>query len=421
MPRVRPILILAVLLAPLTAQQDGPVKSPRPVDDGEKTISADDLKGHIDFLASDEMKGRDAGSEEGKRAADYIRAHMEEHGLKPAGADKTWFHGFSALGRVCRNVCGVLPGKHSRLKREYVVIGAHYDHVGVGMRGSRTPNRRGEIHNGADDNASGTSALLELVEAFAKKPPKRSVLFLAFDAEEKGLLGSRAWCAKPTRPLGRIAAMLNLDMVGRSKDGYLFVGGINTGRGFESLLRKENKPFGFNLELHGGGKAPSDNASFYAKDIPVLFFFTAEHNEYHTPDDDIDLVNTRDQALITRLIYRLGRTLADGKRPRFQKDDRNAMPAASERGQDYVRSLLGVDVGPYDEQRKGLPVTRVRPDGLAATAHLKEGDVLLSLDGYKAESRQAVQSVLALKKRGDSIALRIKRKSRTLKTKLRVK
>lgn len=420
MPRALTLIVLAVLLLPLAAQE-GPVKSPRPVDDGEKTISADDLKKHLEFLASDEMKGRDAGSEEGKRAAEYIREHMEKYGLKPAGVDKTWFHGFAIPRRVCRNVCGVLTGRDSRLKREYIVIGAHYDHVGLGMRGSRTPNRGGEIHNGADDNASGSSALLELMEAFSKKPPKRSILFIAFDAEEKGLLGSKAWCKKPTRPLGRIAAMINLDMVGRSKDGYLFIGGLNTGKGFEPLIRKENKPFGFELELHGGGRAPSDNASFYAKGIPVLFFFTAEHGQYHTPDDDIELVNTRDQALITRLAYRVGRKLADGRRPRFQKDDRNAMPASSQRGEDFLRTMLGIDVGAYDAKAKGMPVTRVRRGSLAESARLKEGDVLLTLDGYKAESRQAVQSVLALKRKGDFVALRIKRKSRTLKTKLQLK
>jgi len=417
-------LVVAALLAllPLGAQeQQSPLSAPKPLDAGEETINAEDLTAHLEYLSSDEMKGRDAGSEEARRAAAYIAAHMEKHGLKPAGKDKEWEHGFAALGRVCRNVCGLLPGTDARLRKEYLVIGAHYDHVGLGMSGSRTPGRRGEIHNGADDNASGTSALLELIEAFSKKPTKRSILFLAFDAEEKGLLGSKAWTKKPTRSLGRIAAMINLDMVGRSKDGYLFIGGVNTGRGFEKMIRAANEPFGFNLELHGGGNAPSDNASFYRKKIPVLFFFTAEHGQYHTPDDDLPLLNTADQALITRLAYRVGRKIGDGKRPRFQKDDRNAMPASSQRGRDYVRRMLGVDLGSFDEDAGGLPVTRVHEGGLAAKARIKEADVLLSLDGYKAQSREAIQSVLALKSRGDSIDLRIKRKGRTLKTKLSVR
>ncbi|MAG55560.1 MAG: hypothetical protein CMJ83_04640 [Planctomycetes bacterium] len=418
----RCLLLLLALSTCLTAQQNGQVPELRPSDDGEKLITAKDLLGHITFLASDEMKGRNAGSPEAKKAAAYIVKRMEELGIKPAGQDKGYLHGFSALGRVCRNVCGILPGTDSRLKKEYLVLGAHYDHVGLGMRGSRTPRRAGEIHNGADDNASGTSSLLELMEAFAKKRTKRSILFLFFSAEEKGLLGSKAWCKRPTRRLGRIAAMLNMDMVGRSSKDYLFVGGVNTGSGFEQLVRKENEPFKFNLELHGGGRAPSDNASFYNEGIPVLFFFTAEHNEYHTPDDDTPLINTSGHELITRLAYRTAKHLGNAKkRPRFHKDDRNAMPLASQRGVDYVRRLLGVRLGAYDDETKGMALTSVDRGGLAGKARLKEGDIILTLDGYKAESKEAVQSVLAVKQKGDKIKLRFLRGERKLKTTLTVR
>jgi len=417
----RTACFILLLAASLASQDQRPTDdAPRPIDDGEKSILAKDLHKHISFLASDEMKGRDAGSPEAEKAARYIRERMEELGVKPAGNDKGYEHKFSIPGRICRNVCGLVTGTSSTLKKEYVVLGAHFDHVGMGMRGSR--GRSGEIHNGADDNASGTSSLLELMEAFAKKPAKRSILFLFFSAEEKGLLGSKAWCQRPTRPLGRIAAMLNMDMVGRSKDNYLFIGGINTGLGFEKLIRKENDPFGFNLELHGGGKAPSDNASFYAKDVPVLFFFTAEHDEYHTQDDDVVLINTTDQARITRLAYRVARKVADSsKRPKFKKDDRNAMPAASERGIDHVRRTLGVRLGPYDEKTKGMPIASVLTRGLAARARLKEGDIILTLDDHEAKSKEAVQSVFAIKRKGQRIRLKLRRGSRALKTTLVVK
>jgi hypothetical protein len=213
--------------------------------------------------------------------------------------------------------------------------------------------------------------------------------------------------------------MLNMDMVGRSKDNYLFVGGLNTGSGFVDLIRKLNETSAFDLELHGGGRAPSDNHSFYEADIPVMFFFTAEHAEYHTPDDDVARLNTADQERITRMIYRVTRSLADdSRRPRFAKDDRSAMPATSERGKDLVRSILGATLGPFDAQSMGMPVDDVSDSTVGAKAGLRTGDVILGLDEFDAVSRNAVQSVLALKHKGERVKVRIRRGKRTLSTTL---
>jgi aminopeptidase YwaD len=412
---------LLLLLAAALPAQPSPTPQAPPLpevsDAGEALVDAEGLASRVAWLAADERKGRMTGSPEAQEVAASIARHFQEVGLKPAGTAGTWEHGFAAPGRVGQNVAGLLPGADPALKNQIVVIGAHFDHVGIGAFGSRTPNRRGEVHNGADDNASGTAALLELAEALAKCPPKRSILFLAFSGEEMGLLGSAAWVKKPTLPLNRVVAMVNLDMIGRSRDGYLFVGGLNTAEGWKTLVPEVAAPFGFDLELNGGGRGPSDHQSFYDAGIPVLFCFTAEHADYHTPDDDAEKINVEALTGIARLAYRLVHRLGNGPRPRFQKDDRQAMPDSSERRLDQARTLLGVQVQDAQGQA-GARIQDVARGKAGFKAGLLVDDVLSAVDGTAVRSARELQRALALVRPGTAAQIEVQRGKRTLKLKI---
>jgi len=292
----------------------------------EDLIRAQDLRAHVYFLASEELEGREAGTDYARVASRYLRETLASYGVKPAGVEGTYYQSFEMGGiEKMRNVVGVVEGTDPKLKEEYLVIGAHYDHLGWGSREGLSGGRK--IHNGADDNASGTASVLELAEVFARFPTKRSIIFLFFTAEEKGLWGSAYYCENPSRPLEKTVAMLNLDMVGRSKDHYLFVGGVGTGAGFKDLVLEQAQETSLWLELKPGGAVPSDNVKFFEEDIPVLFFFTNIHEDYHGPGDDWWKLNYPDQELITRTIYRIARVLGnEPERRKFHEDTGKAVP-----------------------------------------------------------------------------------------------
>ncbi len=407
------------LFAQGTSTSETPAKSAPDIaalDDGEKQIDVTTLTERVTWLAADERKGRMTGSEEADATATYISEHFQKCGLKPSGTGSGWLHKFPVPGRVGTNVCGLLPGTDPALKAQIMVIGAHYDHVGIGAFGSRTPARKGEIHNGADDNASGTGGMLELVEAFTKAPPKRSILFLAFSGEEMGLIGSREWVKKPTVPLERVVAMMNLDMIGRSRDRYVFVGGLNTAETWLDRFREVAKPFEMDLELNGGGRGPSDHASFYDAGIPALFFFTAEHGEYHTPDDDTERLNLAGETEILRVAYRMAKSIANGPKPKFKKDDRDAMPDSSERRVDQGQFLLGIRVEP-NSQGTGVVASQVGKGKAGYKAGLLEKDVITKIDATSVGSPRAFQLALAVVRPGSNIVIEIQRGGKTLKLK----
>jgi Zn-dependent M28 family amino/carboxypeptidase len=393
--RIQAALLLAAwALGGEAIAQESRSRYAEPVDAGEASINAEDILKHLEFLASDEMKGRRTGSDEEKLAGEYIVKHFQTCGLKPAGEEKGYKQKFRAVAFTGTNIIGVLPGSSQVKAGEYVAVGAHYDHVGLGNFGSRT-NSSGQIHNGADDNASGTSALLELVEAFSKKPTKRSLLFLAFSGEEMGLIGSHAWCEKPTRPLARIAAMVNLDMVGRCTNDWLYVGGVGTSKSFPDLIRKQAEKFPFRIEMGPGGTGPSDFESFYKKDIPVLFFFTGLHEQYHSPADKVALINTADEAGVAKLAYRVIQKLADDdKRPQFVKDDRKAMPEKELTEPERQRPRIGITIG--EAAPNGAPITAVEAKSPAEESGIKEGDVLVSLNGLKPKHDPDLLSIVGL-------------------------
>ncbi|MGH9767381.1 MAG: M20/M25/M40 family metallo-hydrolase, partial [Blastocatellia bacterium] len=284
------------------------------------------------------------------------------------------------------NVVGMLEGSDPKLKREFIVIGAHYDHLGHGGESSLAPNSS-EVHHGADDNASGVAGLLELARIFnaEKKQVRRSLLFIAFSAEESGLIGSNYYVNHPVTPLADTVAMLNLDMIGRLRDGKLTVGGVGASPEFRKLIESLNQSGtpapGFKLQLNEDGFGPSDHSSFYAKQIPVLFFFTGAHEDYHKPSDTADKINYEGQARVVSFTANIVRAL----------DRNDARPAyALARSQSSGRAggfrvYLGTAPN-YAESSDGMLLDGVRDDSPAAKAGLKAGDKIVKMAGREIKS-----------------------------------
>ena len=200
---------------------------------------------------------------------------------------------------------------------EYVIVGAHYDHLGRGNFDSLAPSQIGQIHPGADDNASGTAGVLELARLLAPQRGqlKRSILFMDFAGEELGLLGSAEWVKNPTRPLSKAVAMLNMDMIGRIKDDKVYIGGVGTGSTLKAILEQAQKETPFKIEYSAGGYSSSDHTSFVAKKIPVLFFFSGLHSDYHKPSDTWDKINAPSAARLLDLVENVAVQLANANDP----------------------------------------------------------------------------------------------------------
>ena len=311
------------------------------------------------------------------------------------------------------NVIGLLEGSDPKLKNEYLVVGGHHDHVGYG----RDRRKRGDaefIHNGADDNASGTSAVLELAQAFSsvKAKPKRSILFMTFNAEERGLIGSRHYVNNPLVPRTNTIARINLDMVGRGAQG-LDVGGVGTSPGFLGMVKDVAKNFDFKMTTNPGGKAPSDNTSFYNKNMPVLFFYTGKHDDYHKPTDVWQKIDQPEIEQITRMAYLVADKLANAaERPKFTKSDGNPV----RRGR--PRLLLGIVIDP-EYRGEGVKTTEVDPRFPAGKAGFKPDDILLTLDGKPVRSVADIGRFLARKKKGDKATAELKRDGKAITKELK--
>ena len=275
------------------------------------------------------------------------------------------------------NVIGVIEGNDPKLKHEYIVIGAHYDHLGRGGHDGSVARNPNDIHYGADDNASGTAGLLEVARILTaqQRQLRRSIVLMAFSAEESGLIGSKAWTSNPLLPLADNVAMLNMDMIGRLKDNKLSLGGVGTSPEFRKLVENLNQ--GFTLQLSEDGFGPSDHSSFYAKQIPVLFFFTGTHEDYHKPSDTADKLNYDGQAKVVGLVIELALALdRNDARPTYVLA-RSSQPTGRSTG---FRVYLGT-VPNYADSNNGLLLDAVREDSPAAKAGLKAGDTIVKLGG----------------------------------------
>jgi aminopeptidase YwaD len=309
------------------------------------------------------------------------------------------------------NVIGVLEGSDPVLKNENIIIGAHYDHLGRGGEGSGSlAPRSGEIHHGADDNASGTAGLIELARVFSAQRPKlkRTLIFIAFGGEEMGLLGSNYYVNHPLVPLSNTVAMINMDMIGRMKDRKLVIGGVGTAKEWREIISQANSaeamkvsanststpvkgvpivvsangrpimtvdPNGrFELTLNEDGFGPSDHSSFYGKQIPVLFFFTGTHNDYHKPSDTFEKINYNDEARILSLVARIVRDVNGAeKRLTYATTKSDATPRTG-----GFKVFLGT-IPNYAEGNHGLLIDGVREDSPAAKAGIKAGDRIVKI------------------------------------------
>ncbi len=311
------------------------------------------------------------------------------------------------------NVLGYLPGKTD----EYVILGAHYDHLGYGHYDSLAPAQVGQIHPGADDNASGTAGLVELARILAplKGQLPRGILFASFAGEELGLLGSAEWVKEPTRPLGKAVAMLNMDMIGRIKDEKVYIGGVGTGSSFEAVLTHAEKGSPFHVENSAGGYASSDHTSFVAKKIPVLFFFSGLHSDYHRPSDTWDKINAPAAAKLVDIIANVTLQLDESSaRPAFVSVVEHDNPHAGV-------SSSGGGYGPYfgsipdfGESEKGVRFSDVQPNSPAAKAGLKGGDVLVKFGDKKILNLYDFTDALRSSKIGDVVQVTVMRGGREL-------
>ncbi|TKC57718.1 M20/M25/M40 family metallo-hydrolase [Pedobacter hiemivivus] len=281
----------------------------------QSDITENEIAAHISFLASKKMAGRFPGTRENKKTVDYLIKSFRRAGIKPFGS--SYIQEFSAKIRVkkgltdtpfvkTQNVIGFIEGNDSALKEEYIVLGAHYDHLGMGGPSSKKPDTVG-VHLGADDNASGTAALLEIAEKLQanKKDLKRSVLLIAFGAEEQGLLGSKYFVEHPVIPLSAIKLMVNMDMVGRmNSEKNLYMGGAASFNGGMELMKSLGPQIGIKPIVIAYDVGGSDHVSFFKKNISVLGFHTGGHPQYHTPEDDFAHINVPGEKLVCDYIYK---------------------------------------------------------------------------------------------------------------------
>ena len=320
-----------------------------------------------------------------------------------------------------KNVLAYLPGKTS----EYIVLGAHYDHLGYGHYDSLAPSQIGQIHPGADDNGSGTAGLLELARLLAplKGQLQRGILFSSFAGEELGLLGSAEWVKDPTHPLSDDVAMLNMDMIGRIRDEKVYVGGVGTGSTFESILTGVEKNSKFHFESSPGGYASSDHTSYVAKKIPVLFFFSGLHADYHKPSDTWDKINAPDAARLLDLVAQVALQLDNAPtRPTFVTVTANDDPHSG-----VTTGGGGGGYGPYfgsipdfGQTENGVRFSDVSPGSPAAKAGLKGGDVLVRFGDKPIMNLYDFTDALRRSKVGDVVEVTVMRDNKPLKASVKL-
>ena len=368
----------------------------------------------LQYLAHDAREGRGIGTAGLDSAAAYLAAAFARIGLTPAGTDG-FFQPFTVdssapaaahvpglAGARAKNVVGLLPGS-GRLEDQTVVIGAHYDHLGRGGFGAMdAPESTGVVHNGADDNASGTVALLEIARRLRAEPAgsQRAVLFVAFSGEELGLLGSTYYVKHPVRPLASTYAMLNLDMVGRLGDRKLAVFGIETAKEFSALLDSVTAGEQMPVAGTGDGYGSSDHEAFYTQNIPVLHFFSGMHGDYHRSSDDWQKIDLAGLVRIAEVTATLARRLATRAAPLTYVKVEARRPVT---GGGYG-AYLGT-VPDMTESPGGVLLSGVRSGSPAEEAGLKAGDIVIQLGDHAIKDLYDLTDALNAYRPGDTVAL----------------
>lgn len=381
-------------------------------------ITSSDVQQHISYLASDEMKGRETGTPEETVAANYIADRFRSYGLDAAGDGATYFQEFTVNmsvfdnphasdsdttgeKRLSKNVVALLQGTGD--SEELIIIGAHYDHLGMGAFGSLSSGDP-KIHNGADDNASGTAGLLELAEYFANDRPETDLLFLAFSGEEMGLLGSQHFVENPTVSLDSALAMINMDMIGRMNKDRLMIFGVATTDRWEQLLRQANVD-SLDLDLVPDGTGASDHTSFYYQNIPVLHYFTDTHADYHRPSDDTEWINAEGQAQLLEHVARVIKQLDVLDKPEMEFTE---APGQQRQSMQMSGPTLGV-LPDYGFDGEGFRITGVSGDGPAKKAGLQGGDIIIRIGDMEVADIYAYMGALNELEKGDVVNVTVLR------------
>jgi hypothetical protein len=369
----------------------------------------------VEYLSSDELEGRSTGSKGEELAANYIKKRFKELNVEPIG-ENGYFQEFSFKQKshphdtistsdsiqensiTGKNVIGFIDNKSINT----IVVGAHYDHLGFGGEGSLYRSDSLKIHNGADDNASGVSLMLDLA-AKLKDNNNNNYMFIAFSGEELGLLGSNFFVKNPTIDIKSINYMINMDMVGRlNNENTLAVYGLGTSPIFKQTIKSNNK--NFKIIENESGVGPSDHTSFYLNDIPVLHFFTGQHSDYHKPSDDSELLNYEGINLISDFIYSIISDLNDnGKLPfRETKNESQETPR--------FKVSLGV-IPDYLYDGKGMRIDGVSKGKPAEKAGFQKGDIVIKLGDEEVTDMMSYMKALSKYENGDKVDVQISRKN----------
>lgn len=363
----------------------------------------------VRFLAADAQEGRGVGTAGLVRAGAYLRESFARAGLQASFQDFTISPDAPAVlhtnlgGSATRNVVAIIPGASKALKGEVVVVGAHYDHLGMGGFGALDTNTA--VHNGADDNASGTAALLEIGRSLAQRRPRpaRTIVLVAFSGEELGTLGSSYFVQHPVpQPIDSLYAMLNLDMVGRLRNARLMALGAATAKEFPSLLDSLNTPARFDLRASGDGWGPSDHAVFFATRHPVLHFFTDLHEDYHRATDDWDKLNIGGIAQVAQFVADLAFALANRTGPLTFVDA--PRPQASTGGSGYG-AYLGTIPDMSGGVSDGVRISGVRAGSPAEGAGLQAGDVITAIGDKRIANLYDMTDALRAHQPGDTVVI----------------
>ena len=394
----------------------------------EPKVAENKIKEDVAFLADDKLEGRQTGTDGEKKASEYLIKRFKEIGLQPKGTEG-YLQSFSFKPKTdphkevefTTNADSTITGNNiigyiDNNSKTTIVIGAHYDHLGYGGEGSLYRGEEKAIHNGADDNASGVAVLLNLASRLKVKSDtteikdKNNYLFMAFSGEEMGLLGSNYFSKNPTIDDKSINYMINMDMVGKLKtDSTLAVYGVGTSPMFKQTLMSNNDKF--KLIENESGVGPSDHTSFYLIDIPVLHFFTGQHEDYHKPSDDSDKLNYEGMDLISDYIFDIISDLDDNGELAFRKTKNES--------EETPRFKVGLGVVPdYLYDGEGMRIDGTREETPAFNAGLQKGDIVVKLGDSTITDMMSYMRALSVFDKGDEAAITVKRGDQTIDTKV---
>lgn len=379
----------------------------------QETTNNSSIKEDVAFLSDDKLEGRQTGTQGEIAAANYIVKRFKELGLSVKGSD-SYLQPFSFTPKTnphekvqfTENQDGTITGNNvigyiDNNAANTIIIGAHYDHLGYGGDGSLYRDSIKAIHNGADDNASGVAVMLDLARKLKDKNINNNYLFMAFSGEEMGLLGSNYFVKNPTIDTKKVSYMINMDMVGKlKKDSTLAVYGTGTSPMFKQVLKAHNT--NFKLIQKESGVGPSDHTSFYLADIPVLHFFTGQHEDYHKPSDDADKLNYEGMEMISDYIFKVITDLDDNGKLAFRKtkNESDSTP----------RFKVGLGVIPdYLFDGKGMRIDGVSEGKPAQKAGLQKGDIVVQLGDSTVVDMMSYMRALSVFNKGDKTKATVKR------------